>query len=125
MRKLFAGLLIANLVFEGVVAIVLILGISPSAEDTLGVNTPWAMDYGFAALVFAGLIFMVWPQRNQFTTASLTLLILGCFHTGLAISTGIASSSGDPVGASIAHASLAAISWLLFFKRHQWCDAQN
>lgn len=123
MRKLFTGLLVVNLLFEGLVGLVLILGIDMDGNDALGVNSPWAMDYGFAAIVFASMIFWVWSKRNSLETATLALGILASFHTGLAISTGIAVGSGDPAAASFTHGLLAVISIWLFIKRPHWCEA--
>lgn len=125
MKNIFSGLLLVNFVFEGLVGILLIFGISAGDEDLLQVNSAWAQDYGFAALAIASIVFWVWKSRFIEAVATPTLGFLMCFHTGLAISTGIASSAtADPIGASIAHGVLAITCITLFFTRKQWCEQE-
>jgi len=122
MRKLFTGVLIANLLFEGWIGLILLFKISPDDSDPLGVHTAWATDYAFAALVIASLAFWVWKNRYQRNIARLTLGILSSFHLLLAISTGMAVADGDPLAAPIIHASLALLSITLFATQKQWAD---
>jgi hypothetical protein len=123
MRKLYVGLLLFNLIFEGLVGLMLIFKLGPEGEDPLQMHSAWATDYGFAALVIASLIFWVWRNRYQQHIATLVLGILTSFHTGLAVSTGMAVATGDPLAAAITHGLLAILSGGLFITRKQWIFA--
>jgi FtsH-binding integral membrane protein len=125
MRKLYIGVLAFNLIFEGLVGLILVFKIDPGGEDALQIHSAWATDYGFAALVIASLIFWVWRQRYNEQTATLVLGILTSFHIGLTLSTGMAVADGDPIAAAITHGLMAILSFTLFITRKQWILAQE
>jgi|DEB0MinimDraft_6_1074348.scaffolds.fasta_scaffold126300_2 hypothetical protein len=116
MKKLFAALLVLNLLFELLAASSLIAG--PEGIRATGLGNQWSMHYGFAALAIASVSVWAWPGRQLMVVATPVLGILLTFHTGLFISLMVA---GDQVAGSVIHAVLALLAWALFLTRKKWC----
>ena len=120
MKKMFAILLVLNLLFELIAALSLIAG--PEGIRAIGLGNQWSMHYGFAALAIASVSLWAWPQRQHMALVSPVLGILLTFHTGLFVSLMVA---GDQVVGSVIHAVLALLSWLLFLTKKKWCLEQE
>ena len=118
------AVLVINFLFEGFIAVALI--VSPQSfvpsEQVEGIS--WAINYGFAALAMASVTIWVWRVMDDFKVMGPALGTLAVFHTGLAIGTAMSASAGPGFGPTIVHGLLAIGCWFLFFQRSKWCENQ-
>ena len=118
MKYFFFGVLILNLLVEGLAAVTLIG--SPELQFPEGQvqGVMWARTYGFAAFAIASAVFWAWPIRNNFEAVGTLLGILLTFH--VCIFAALAISGEQPQG-MVMHAVLTVSLIALFALRSKWC----
>lgn len=121
MKKLLIVVFIAHVLLEGLVGALLIVApykITPHADAA---SLAFVINYGFAALAMASVVFWGWAGRNNFRIMGVVLGILATFHTGLAVASGMMLVEEGSPAVLVIHAVLAVLFWLLFARRRQWC----
>ena len=94
MKRFFIGVLVLNLLAEGLAAFFLITAPENLFAEGQLEGVIWARNYGFAALAIASTVFWVWPSRDNSKAVGTVLGILLTFHIGLSSSLAIA---GDQI----------------------------
>ncbi len=118
MKRFFIGVLILNLLAEGLAAFFLITAPENLFAEGQLEGVLWARMYGFAALAVASAVFWVWPNRDNSKAVGTVLGVLLTFHFGLSIALAIA---GDQILATIIHAIIAVLFLVLYTQRSKWC----
>lgn len=119
MRTLFTSYLVANLVFEGLVAVSLAadaLGYVLSAVPDSGV---WSAAYSGAAIAIASTMFWVWPYRSNRAAVGIVLGILFTFHAAVSIALATQDGYATP---TLIHGTMAALAVYLHLQRAKWCN---
>lgn len=119
MKGFFTGILVLNLLIEGMAAVSLLAG----AEGVMAQSRPdhgmWPMNYGFAALAIATMVLWIWPYRDNYAAVSTALGFLMTFHTGLFISLLL---SGEQMVGMVLHGIMAVLCVFAFVQRSRWCS---
>ena len=121
MRKLLIAVLIANALFEGLVGALLVISPVSAVPDGNAVGIAFAVNYGFAALTIASIVFWAWREKDNLQTMGVVLGILSTFHSGLTIATAMTISAESGAAPTIVHGIMAVLCWFLFFNRKKWC----
>lgn len=119
MKIFFIVVLVLNFLFETLAGVLLISGPTGLAAETWAAEGMWGMNYGFAALAIASMVFWVWPLRTNLAAVSLALGVLITFHVGLTISLAI---PGNQMGGMIAHAIMAVLCIVAYTQRSKWAS---
>ena len=122
MKIFFLTVLVLNLLFEGAAGVALITGPQGAFSDFRPEDGMWAMNYGFAALAVASVVFWVWPHRTDRKAVGVLLGFLMTFHTLLCIALAI---PGNQFGAMAIHGTMAVLCLFLFTQKSRWCDAAS
>jgi hypothetical protein len=123
MRKLLIVVLIANAVFEGLVGALLAFSPSSAVTDGSAAGISFAVNYGFAALTIASIIFWTWSEKDNLKTMGVVPGILSTFHSGLTIATAMTMTAESGAIPTIVHGIMAVLCWVLFFNRKKWCTS--
>lgn len=121
MKKLLIVAFIAHVLLEGLVGALLIIApykITPHADAA---SLTFVINYGFAALAMASVVFWGWSGRDNYRIMGAVLGILATFHTGLTIASGMMLVEDGSPAVLVIHAVMAVLFWLLFARRRQWC----
>jgi len=121
MRKLLIAVLIANALFEGLVGALLVISPVSAVPDGNPAGIAFAVNYGFAALTIAGIVFWAWREKDNLQTMGVVLGILSTFHSGLTIATAMTITAESGTAPTIVHGIMAVLCWFLFFNRKKWC----
>lgn len=119
-KKLFSGALIANLLVEGLAALVLIGAPQSVSFGGQAQEIMWARIYGFAALGMGSTVFWVWPNRGDFKAAGTALGILLTFHICITVALAV---SGTLLAGAILHGFMSVLFVALYIRRSDWCTA--
>ena len=119
MKNLFITYLVLNLVLESIAAVSLVgagLGafVIPDLEPGM-----WSMNYGFAAIAVASVLFWVWPHRSKHDVVGPALGFLLTFHALISVSFAIQGSHTPSI---VVHAFMALFGVFLYLRRSAWCD---
>ena len=123
MRKLLIAVLIANALFEGLVGALLVFSPGSAVPDGNSAGIAFAVNYGFAALTIASIIFWAWSEKDNLKTMGVVLGILSTFHSGLSIATAMTMTTESGATPTIVHGIMAVLCWVLFFSRKKWCTS--
>ncbi len=123
MRKLLIAVLIANALFEGLVGALLVLSPGSAVPDGSSAGISFAVNYGFAALTIASIIFWTWSAKDNLKTMGVVLGVLSTFHSGLTIATAMTMTAESGATPTNVHGIMAIPCWILFFSRKKWCTS--
>ncbi len=118
MKKVYSGVLIANLLIESVGAFALFAAPEFLVDTDNASAMLWAWNYGFVALAVGSAVFWAWPHRDSFTAAGVVLGILFSFHLAIAVALAIANELFVDV---VLHGAFALLCLYLFTQRLRWC----
>lgn len=118
MKKVYSGVLIANLLIEGVGASVLFFMPEILVDTENASAALWSWNYGFVALAVGSAVFWAWPHRDSFGAVGAVLGILFSFHLAIALALAIADELFVDV---VLHGVFAVLCLYLFFDREKWC----
>lgn len=120
MKNFFTGVLILNLLIEGMAALTLIGAPQTLFAEGQVVAAMWARNYGFAALAVGSTVFWMWPHRDAYKVVSAVLGILLTFHISIFVAL---ATSGEPQIGTIIHAVMSVLCVFLYTQRARWCTA--
>ncbi len=120
MKKLYSGVLIANLLIESVGASALFAAPEFLVDTDNASAMLWAWNYGFVALAVGSAVFWTWPHRESYTAAGAVLGILFSFYLAIAVALAIADELFVDV---VLHGVFALVCLYLFTQRLRWCHS--
>lgn len=122
MKKLLIAVGLFHLLSEGLVGLTMLFSPATILPEGSAQELSFVMSYGAAAVAMATAVLWAWPQRNHYTVMGVVLGLLACFHTAVMVALLLAAAmGGNPVFVGVVHGIVAALFWLLFARRGQWC----
>jgi len=121
MKKLLIITFVLHVLLEGLVGLLLIAAPYKVAPHADPMSLTFVINYGFAALAIASVVFWGWSGRDNYRIMGIVLGVLATFHTGLAAASGMMLAEGGSPAVLVIHAVMAVLFWLLFARRRQWC----
>lgn len=121
MKKLLIAVGIAHLLAEGLGGLMMVIAPASVLPGASSAALSFVVLYGFAAIAMASVVVWAWPQRNNAAVMGVVLGILATFHTGILLGLLMAAMAGGSLGVGIVHGMFAALFWLLYARRRQWC----
>ncbi|WP_439135584.1 hypothetical protein [Pseudomaricurvus sp.] len=121
MKKLLLVAFVLHVLLEGLVGVLLIVAPYKVAPHADPLSLTFVINYGFAAVTMASVVFWGWSGRDNFRIMGVALGILATFHTALAAASTMMLAEGGSPAVLVIHAVMAVLFWLLFARRRQWC----
>lgn len=122
MKKLLIGVGLFHLLSEGLVGLVMLFSPATVLPDVSAEALSFVRLYGGAAVAMSTAVLWAWPQRNNYGVMGVVLGLLASFHTALMVALLLAAATGgNPVFVGVVHGIIAALFWLLYARRAQWC----
>lgn len=122
LKIFFLTVLVLNFLFEALAGVSLIFGPQGVLSDFRPADGMWAMNYGFAALAVASVVFWTWPHRTNARVVGTVLGFLTTFHFLLAVSLAI---PGNQFGAMMTHGIMGVLCLFLLTQRGRWCEVPS
>lgn len=122
MKNFFTGVLILNLLVEGLAAVSLIGAPQAMFPEGQALAAMWARNYGFAVIGIGSAVFWTWPYRDNFKVVSAVLGMLLTFHISVLVAL---ATWGEQLSGAIIHTVMSVLCVFLYTQRSKWCMAEQ